>query len=572
MSNSIQSISKPLSRPTTPTASNAPQSSVKKTAFVHKLYSMLQDESISHLIWWSRPSDPNVFAINPGSEFSQVLTTYFKHGNVSSFVRQLHMYGFHKVFDENEGNNIQGINNNRKEVLWEFRHSTDCFKRGDESGLVNIKRRSSNRNTSEADQAIYNQERLQNYHLQQQQYQLQQHQYQQQQHQHHYPQHQPLQFHEYPQIYNPSVVPQQYSFNNQIQPSPSLIQKSSKSSIALPPDQPLHQSYPIPLPQQQIQSQSPNFQNTPPTFTKLDPFALQRSEPLKFNETLSSTSQQPRQASILIDPLNPSPASQRTHSILLDPLSSQQLPTPHLQQTSSHHSLPYHTPPSHRQPQSRSIPAEQPDHKTSIPNIAHLTNQLRPSILEAHHQFRSPTPPTYNNFNSNSNTNNKNTSISSTSTTFGSIYSNNSSISSMSSRNSHVLNHSSIVDIPNSPISQYPQGSVSSRIGTISNLSTTSLNSLNSIEENRTLRQIPSSASIQPINETAPSVLPRINFPPEEERKKSRLKVSDLLASSSGSDNDSSGEDERINVGNEKDIQKSSRKRLKVDEDKEEKN
>lgn len=73
----------------------------KVSAFVAKLYAMLQDPKLSHLIWWSRldDGDSSTFALLPGSAFARSLTSYFKHGNVASFVRQLHMYGFHKVCD-----------------------------------------------------------------------------------------------------------------------------------------------------------------------------------------------------------------------------------------------------------------------------------------------------------------------------------------------------------------------------------------------------------------------------------------------------------------------------------------
>jgi hypothetical protein len=70
------------------------QPKVVQTAFIHKLYNMLEDQSIQHLIAWS-PSNES-FVMNPSNEFSKVLSQYFKHTNISSFVRQLNMYGFHK--------------------------------------------------------------------------------------------------------------------------------------------------------------------------------------------------------------------------------------------------------------------------------------------------------------------------------------------------------------------------------------------------------------------------------------------------------------------------------------------
>lgn len=113
---------------------------VKKNAFVQKLYYMLNEPSLSHLIWWTRDEDSNTFALSPGKEFAQALTGYFKHGNVASFVRQLHMYGFHKVLDTNSNS---GTGLDKQQPIWEFRHSSGKFRKNDESSLIHIKRRSS---------------------------------------------------------------------------------------------------------------------------------------------------------------------------------------------------------------------------------------------------------------------------------------------------------------------------------------------------------------------------------------------------------------------------------------------
>ncbi|PLN81207.1 flocculation suppression protein [Aspergillus taichungensis] len=115
-------------------AAAAQQPKVVQTAFIHKLYNMLEDHTIQHLISWSNTNDS--FVMSPTSEFSKVLAQYFKHTNISSFVRQLNMYGFHKVSDVFHTGSPDS-------ALWEFKHGNGNFKRGDLIGLREIKRRAS---------------------------------------------------------------------------------------------------------------------------------------------------------------------------------------------------------------------------------------------------------------------------------------------------------------------------------------------------------------------------------------------------------------------------------------------
>ncbi|KAI5848172.1 HSF-type DNA-binding-domain-containing protein [Tricharina praecox] len=114
--------------------SSAVQQPKVQTAFIHKLYNMLEDANIQHLISWS-PSNES-FVVSPTGEFSKVLSQYFKHTNISSFVRQLNMYGFHKVNDVFHTGSPDS-------TLWEFKHGNGSFKRGDLVGLREIKRRAS---------------------------------------------------------------------------------------------------------------------------------------------------------------------------------------------------------------------------------------------------------------------------------------------------------------------------------------------------------------------------------------------------------------------------------------------
>ncbi|CAO3689215.1 unnamed protein product [Rhizopus stolonifer] len=78
---------------------NINNSAVKtQAAFVNKLYKMLEDDQITEYISWSLQGD--LFSVpNPTSFSKCVLPQYFKHNNWQSFVRQLNMYGFHKVND-----------------------------------------------------------------------------------------------------------------------------------------------------------------------------------------------------------------------------------------------------------------------------------------------------------------------------------------------------------------------------------------------------------------------------------------------------------------------------------------
>ncbi|CDH12144.1 uncharacterized protein ZBAI_03930 [Zygosaccharomyces bailii ISA1307] len=99
-----------------PPPQQAPRPSTHRTrpAFVNKVWSMLNDESNSNLIKWAE--DGKSFVVVNREEFvHQVLPKYFKHSNFASFVRQLNMYGWHKVQDVRSGS-IQ----NSSDDKWQF--------------------------------------------------------------------------------------------------------------------------------------------------------------------------------------------------------------------------------------------------------------------------------------------------------------------------------------------------------------------------------------------------------------------------------------------------------------------
>ncbi|XP_043106436.1 heat shock factor protein [Puntigrus tetrazona] len=70
--------------------------------FISKLWTLVEAQSTNDLICWSQ--DGSSFLVQDEQRFSkEVLPLYFKHSNMTSFVRQLNMYGFHKVVCSDTG-------------------------------------------------------------------------------------------------------------------------------------------------------------------------------------------------------------------------------------------------------------------------------------------------------------------------------------------------------------------------------------------------------------------------------------------------------------------------------------
>lgn len=79
-----------------------PQGPKTRPAFVMKIWSMVNDPANNDYIRWSE--DGQSFKVVHREEFmKKVLPKYFKHNNFASFVRQLNMYGWHKVQDISSG-------------------------------------------------------------------------------------------------------------------------------------------------------------------------------------------------------------------------------------------------------------------------------------------------------------------------------------------------------------------------------------------------------------------------------------------------------------------------------------
>ncbi|CEP16540.1 hypothetical protein [Parasitella parasitica] len=83
----------------------------RNAVFITKLYAMVDDNETKDLITWTGAGDQ--FTVFNNVDFSRlVLPRYFKHCNWSSFVRQLNMYDFHKINEQNvdDGSNTSVIN------------------------------------------------------------------------------------------------------------------------------------------------------------------------------------------------------------------------------------------------------------------------------------------------------------------------------------------------------------------------------------------------------------------------------------------------------------------------------
>ncbi|KAJ0256012.1 Heat stress transcription factor A-8 [Hirschfeldia incana] len=110
-------------------------SSSSVAPFLRKCYEMVDDSSTDSIISWSSNGD-NSFVISDATAFSsQLLPTYFKHSNLSSFIRQLNIYGFRKVDADR----------------WEF--ANDGFVRGQKELLKNVVRRKNVQSSSEHHQS-----------------------------------------------------------------------------------------------------------------------------------------------------------------------------------------------------------------------------------------------------------------------------------------------------------------------------------------------------------------------------------------------------------------------------------
>ena len=111
-----------------------------RPAFVMKIWSMVNDKSNDEYIRWNE--DGRTFQVFKREDFvHKILPAYFKHQNMSSFVRQLNMYGFHKVQDITNGTLYPNGDKSGGDEVWQFENPN--FIRGREDLLDNIVRNKS---------------------------------------------------------------------------------------------------------------------------------------------------------------------------------------------------------------------------------------------------------------------------------------------------------------------------------------------------------------------------------------------------------------------------------------------
>ncbi|KJZ76743.1 hypothetical protein HIM_03620 [Hirsutella minnesotensis 3608] len=101
--------------------------------FVRKLFRMLEDPSHQDVARWGKDGD--TFVVVEGEKFTRsILPKHFKHSNMSSFIRQLNKYDFHKVKPSSDGETSHPSGN-----ILEFKHP--YFRADSKDGLDNIRRK-----------------------------------------------------------------------------------------------------------------------------------------------------------------------------------------------------------------------------------------------------------------------------------------------------------------------------------------------------------------------------------------------------------------------------------------------
>uniref|UniRef100_G1TSK3 HSF-type DNA-binding domain-containing protein n=1 Tax=Oryctolagus cuniculus TaxID=9986 RepID=G1TSK3_RABIT len=102
-------------------------------SFLAKLWSLVEDPALDELVCWSQ-SGQSFYIMDEQIFSKEVLPKYFKHNNMSSFVRQLNLYGFRKVISFDSVFHVK-----EKKNMQEFQHP--FFQKGKTNLVGSIKRK-----------------------------------------------------------------------------------------------------------------------------------------------------------------------------------------------------------------------------------------------------------------------------------------------------------------------------------------------------------------------------------------------------------------------------------------------